>query len=245
VFESIDLYCERTSPAFWAEPVNALTNVLFLVSAWFVWRHAKKLGADSVGVRLLLVLMCAIGIGSFLFHTFATTWARWVDVLPILLFQLLYAWIYFREVAKVRFPYALAIVVGYCVAAFFGRRFPHVLNESLIYAPALVFLLVLGVYHAATRRMERYVVLGAMGVFVVALTCRTVDNAVCPCFPLGTHFMWHVCNALALYLLMRGLLVNRPNPSFLSKRVSRCESTTGLFVALQSRYRFSSVLRGG
>ena len=23
------------------------------------------------------------------------------------------------------------------------------------------------------------------------------------------YFMWHVCNALALYLLMRGLLANR------------------------------------
>ncbi len=42
MFEPIDLYCERTSSAFWVEPVNALTNVLFLVSAWFVWRRAKK-----------------------------------------------------------------------------------------------------------------------------------------------------------------------------------------------------------
>jgi len=37
----------------------------------------------------------------------------------------------------------------------------------------------------------------------------------------------------------------RPNPSFSSERVSRCISTTGLSVALQSRYRFSSVLRVG
>lgn len=183
MFETVDLYCERTSPAFWAEPVNALTNALFLVSAWFVWRNAKKRGADSMGVRLLLVLMCAIGIGSFLFHTFATTWARWVDVLPILLFQLFFAWIYFRDVANVRFPNALAIVLAYGVAAVICRRFSHLLNGSLIYAPALVFLLALGIYHATTNRMERYIVLAATGVFVVALTCRTVDNAVCPCFP--------------------------------------------------------------
>lgn len=209
MLETIDLYCERTSTTFWAEPVNALTNVLFLVSAWLVWHRAKKLGAGSMGVSLLLVLMCAIGIGSFLFHTFATVWARWVDVLPILFFQLLYAWIYFREVAKVRFPYALAIVLVYCVAAFSGRQFPHILNGLPIYVPALVVLPALGIYHAATHRMERFVVLGAAGLFIVALTCRTVDNIVCPCFPLGTHFMWHVCNALALYLLMRALLANR------------------------------------
>jgi hypothetical protein len=35
------------------------------------------------------------------------------------------------------------------------------------------------------------------------------------------------------------------NPSFSSEHVSHCVSTTGLSVALQSRYRFSSVLRVG
>jgi len=211
MFEKVYLYCERSaSPAFWAEPVNALTNILFLVAAWFVWRRANKLGAVSTGVSLLLMLICAIGIGSFLFHTFATTWARWVDVLPILFFQLLYAWLYFREVARVRFASALAIVLGYTLAALYARLFPHILNGSLTYAPALVFLVVLGIYHSATRRKERFIVLGATAVFIVALTCRTVDNALCPFFPLGTHFMWHVCNAIVLYLMMRGLLANRP-----------------------------------
>jgi hypothetical protein len=209
MFETIDLYCERTSPTFWAEPVNALTNGFFLIGAWFGWRRANRLRAGSLGVWLLLVLMCAIGIGSFLFHTFATTWARWVDVLPILFFQLLYVWLYCREIARIRCPSSLAIVLGYCIAAFAGRQFPQILNGSLIYAPALMFLLVLGAYHAATHCIERYIVLGATGVFLVALIFRTVDNTICPRFPLGSHFMWHVCNALALYLLLRGLLANR------------------------------------
>jgi hypothetical protein len=209
MFEPIDIYCERTSSAFWAEPVNALTNALFLVAAWFAWRRANKLEAGSRGVSLLLGLMCAIGIGSFLWHTFATSWARWVDVLPILFFQLLYAWLYFREIAKVRATYAFAIVLGYCAAAFVARCFPHMLNGSLIYAPAVAFLLLVGIYHTATHRIERYIVLGATGVFVIALSARTVDNAICPHFPMGTHFIWHSCNALVLYLMMHGLLANR------------------------------------
>jgi hypothetical protein len=216
MFETVDLYCERTSPDFWAEPVNALTNALFLVGAWFGWRRANIQGAGSLGVWLLLALMCAIGVGSFLFHTFATNWSRLLDVLPILLFQLVYVWLYCREIAKIHFTYALGIALGYFVATIIGRQFPQVLNGSLIYAPAMIVLLVLGIYHVATRRIERYIVLGATGVFVVSLTSRTVDNAVCHYFPLGSHFMWHVCNALVLYLLLRGLLANRleqPRPN--------------------------------
>lgn len=213
MFEVVDLYCERTSPDFWAEPVNALTNILFLVGAWFAWRRAKVIDANSIGVKLLLGLMCAIGIGSFLFHTFATQWARVLDVIPILFFQLVYAWLYCREVIKTRFIFALVVVLGYFTSALFGRQFPQILNGSLIYAPAILVLLMLGIYHVATRRFERYILLGAIGVFIVALTCRTLDNIICPYFPLGIHFMWHVCNALVLYMMLRGLIANRLDPS--------------------------------
>ena len=209
MFETFDIYCERTSSAFWAEPVNALTNACFLVAAWFAWRRANRLGAGSTAIRLLLGLMCAIGVGSFLWHTFATGWARLADVLPILFFQLLYAWLYFREVAKVRVSSTAAIVLIYFVAILAGRQFLHVLNGSLVYAPALVFLLAVGIYHSATNRMERYIIPAALGVFIVALAARTIDNAICPNFPLGTHFIWHICNALVLYMMMRGLLANR------------------------------------
>ena len=34
----IDLYCERTAPGLWEEPINALTNLSFFVAAWFAWR---------------------------------------------------------------------------------------------------------------------------------------------------------------------------------------------------------------
>jgi hypothetical protein len=43
--ESIDLYCERTDPSLWSEPLNALTN---LASCWsrscFGGGHAARAG---------------------------------------------------------------------------------------------------------------------------------------------------------------------------------------------------------
>jgi len=208
MFEAIDLYCERTSPDFWAEPVNALTNIAFLITAWLAWRHATKLQATSSGLWLMLAFLCAIAVGSGLFHTFANNWSRLLDVLPILFFQLIYIWAYCRLIVKMNMGYAISIILVYLLAAIVGRQFPNILNGSLIYAPAMLILLILGAYHAATGRIERYVLLCAAGVFVVSLTCRTVDGVVCPYFPLGTHFLWHVCNAFMLYLLLRGFLAN-------------------------------------
>ena len=35
--ESIDMYCERTDPGLWSEPLNALTNLAFLLAALFAY----------------------------------------------------------------------------------------------------------------------------------------------------------------------------------------------------------------
>jgi hypothetical protein len=42
-----------------------------------------------------------------------------------------------------------------------------------------------------------------LGIFSLSLVARSVDAAICPVFPLGTHFAWHLLNGLVLYLGMR------------------------------------------
>ena len=208
MFETVDLYCERLGPGLWSEPVNALTNCAFLIAAWLSWRLACKRQTIPSGIWLLVGLMGSIGVGSGLFHTFATNWARILDVVPILLFQLVFVWIYCRRIIEIRFGYTVGVLVVYFMSALVGRQFPHILNGSLIYAPTMVVLTALGIYHSATQRVEPYVILSTTGVFLVALACRTMDEVICPQLSLGTHFMWHICTAIVLYLLMRGLLAN-------------------------------------
>ena len=83
---ALDGYCERQSPAYWAEPVNALTNLAFLIAAAALWRRSPGLPL----ARALCGLLFAIGIGSFLFHTHANALTGTMDVAPILLFILVY-----------------------------------------------------------------------------------------------------------------------------------------------------------
>ena len=48
----IDGYCERLDGAFWAEPLNAWTNLAFLLAAWVMARRLR--GARMQGARLPL-----------------------------------------------------------------------------------------------------------------------------------------------------------------------------------------------
>jgi hypothetical protein len=48
--------------------------------------------------------------------------------------------------------------------------------------------------------------LTAAGIFAASLSFRSVDNAVCSVFPVGTHFLWHLLNGLVLLVLVRAAI---------------------------------------
>ena len=79
-------YCERHDHGFWSEPLNAFTNVAFLMAAaaaLVIWRRQQK--ADHPALALIL-LTAMIGTGSFVFHTVATRGVVLLDVIPIVIF---------------------------------------------------------------------------------------------------------------------------------------------------------------
>jgi len=205
----VDLYCERLGPGLWAEPLNALTNLGFLVAAWVSWSMVRDSPNRSGDVTILIILMVTIGIGSGLFHTLATTWARVLDVVPILLFQTFYIWVYARRVITIDWRWSAFFTGGFLAVTLLGREFPGVLNGALAYVPALVVLVSLGIYHSWTKKRGPTVLLVASGVFLLALTCRTIDQAVCPYLAIGTHFLWHLLDAVVIYLATRAFVLNQ------------------------------------
>jgi hypothetical protein len=116
---SIDIYCERIGPDLWSEPVNALTNLAFVLAA----------------------------------------------ALP-----------------------------------------PDFLNGSVFYLPSWTALVAITLWLVGRRHPSRGLFAGATTLFLVSLGFRTADMAVCAVWPLGTHFLWHLLNALLLWLLVRGVM---------------------------------------
>jgi len=204
----IDLYCERIDPGLWAEPLNAVTNLAFLVAALAAWLQARRLNAATFEIGLLSGLIAAIGIGSGLFHTFATTWAFVADVTPILLYQITYLGIYSRRVMRLPVLYRLALVALFLIAGLLTLPFRDLLSGSLSYIPALLLLLALGAYHYSSTDRGRTLLFWSAAILLTSLTFRTMDLAVCAQLPIGTHFLWHLLNGLLLYLTVYALLVH-------------------------------------
>lgn len=202
----VDLYCERLAPGLLGEPLNTLSNAAFFLAAWLVARDARRLGALRPDNAVLVALTAIVGIGSTAFHMLATTWANWLDLVPILVFQLAFLWIYARRELRWRTLAAAVLVAAFLAIALYARQFQEPLNGSITYAPALVTIFALGLHHRAAHAREPPLLLIAAGVFTVSLFLRTIDAAACERFPLGTHFCWHLLNGVVLYLAVRSLL---------------------------------------
>ena len=205
----MDVYCERTGPGLFAEPLNALSNASFLIAAWAAWYLARRLGRLSAGVQVMIWLSVSVGIGSVLWHTLATAWTLILDIVPILLFMLWFFSLYLRGVAGMPTLFAVAVVVAFLLATFLAQGYADVLNGAPVYTPGLIVVLALGIFHARQRADDRYLLLAAAGVYAVALVFRTLDSEVCPAFPIGTHFLWHTLIGLTVYLGMRCVILSR------------------------------------
>ena len=220
---AVDAYCERLGPAYWAEPWNAVTNLSFIIAALVMWRRTGRsasglaasglagsglagvagpgFGVPGLGLaRAMCVVLGAIGIGSYLFHTHANGLTGLMDVLPILGFILLYVFAASRDMLGLKGWQA-----GLCVAAFFPYAAATVplwgmvpgLGSSAAYAPVPVLILFYAWLMRGHPATARGLAVGA-GILIVSLTFRTLDAPMCSAVPFGTHFMWHILNGVML-----------------------------------------------
>ncbi|MEQ8293189.1 MAG: ceramidase domain-containing protein [Roseovarius sp.] len=214
-FASIDGYCERLGPAYWAEPVNAVTNLAFLVAAAVMaWRLR---GAQLPLANAMVVLLALIGIGSYLFHTHAERWAALADTTPILAFILVYLYASSRDYHGLSKLWSLVSVgLFFPFAAILVPLFAQVpvLSASAGYLPVVV--LIAGYAVVLARRAPetaRGLALGA-GLLFLSITLRSLDMPLCESWPVGTHFTWHLLNGLLLGWMIevyrRHMLARRP-----------------------------------
>jgi peptidoglycan/LPS O-acetylase OafA/YrhL len=200
----IDGYCERVMPGFWDEPLNAVTNLAFIIAALILWRLAARAGTARRPTFLIpTVLLALTGVGSFLFHTLANGWSGMADTLALGFCLLATIYAAARRFLGLSWYLALIWPVGMLVAAIaFGRFVP--VPGSFYFGPLAaggVFALALVLRgHPAGRWIG-----AAVLVFLPSFFFRTIDEPLCESFHYGTHFLWHILNGIVLGLAIRPL----------------------------------------
>ena len=208
LFKSIDIYCERLDIGIWAEPINAVTNVAFILASIFMWLRCKNL----VEGRVLSFLLFSIGCGSFLFHTFAQTWAAILDVAAILIFILTYIFIANRSFLAwskmvsvfgviLFFPYQLLLANILSNIQFFG--------SSVQYIPVAILIFIYsGLLRKTEPNLSRGLLIGAV-ILCLSIVFRIIDEPLCSVLSVGTHFVWHIMIEILRRHMLAGYSLGR------------------------------------
>ncbi len=205
--------CERAGLGVFAEPLNVLSSFAFIFVAVAIFQYYRKhedLERKWIwDIHVLTAITFIIGINSVIFHAFPTRVTELLDTSAIVLFIMLYFWSVLFRIGRCNFFQA-----GICFVAFLGfshilvAQFPHALNDSIGYLSSMIALIVIAVHlHLKARPSSQHFMLAAL-VGVVSLFCRAIDHEVCPMFPIGTHFVWHMLNATLLYILLKQIIRN-------------------------------------
>jgi hypothetical protein len=228
--EHVFNYCERgTDAALLAEPINAISNAGYFLAAlifWqcLLWRPSEQRSPDHY---LLIALTFLIGFGSLAFHLYADEGTALADVIPIYLFMLVYLGLALNRFLGVPPGWTVLLVVAFAgLMAAAGQVHcwdggiglagtvdgsKPCLNGSMAYVPALGALMVVGMVAAERHHRAAPYILWAAAIFTVSIVLRSADFALCDQVvvdgrKVGTHFIWHLLNAVVLFLLLRASL---------------------------------------
>ena len=201
--KGMSTYCESGVGLFYTQPVNTISNIALLIAAYFAYRLIKIKYVNNKTIKILPFILAVTGIGSILWHGMPNLLTGFADTLPLSALVLVSFFFLLDKLLRKR------ELVWKILLAFILVEIPfifHILPSLNGFVPYLI-VLVFGVF-LSYGLVKKYKILTLhlvtiVALFAIAFFFRTIDHTVCPVFSTGTHFIWHILNALVFYLLIR------------------------------------------
>jgi len=197
--------CELAKNNLVNQPVNLITNLAFLITGWKIYGLLKKHKIISKDLWLLFYGVMLVGFGSIARHYQPNIQTLIVDGLPMLGMICLTIYLIAKYLFKLNSIQSLLATLGYALLLTFTML---ILNK--IIRPAIVFSLTsqfvcLPIILISYKRKQEIsgVLITAVGFLFLAAAAFIIDLYFCPKLLFGTHFLWHIFNALALYYLSK------------------------------------------
>lgn len=202
---SINIYCERVSSDLFAEPINFLSNIAFIIAFYILLRRLKDLSFGDKALKnystILTYIILFIGLGSFLFHAFGNLWSAFADTFPIMIFILFYLYIAVRFYLKQNnFVAAAALIIFLSLNILLGYAGVEEISSYLTALFAMLLISVISLVRDETE-ISRGLFITSI-IFIISLTFRQLDHVACSYISFGTHWIWHILNAILLYSLV-------------------------------------------
>ncbi len=209
----VDLHCERIADGITGEPLNTVTNLLYFVVAYFLFKSYREAEIRAPRIKVLIYLIIAFGIGSVLFHASARMWGAIFDVMPIVFFAIFYLYLFARHVLRLSRTKAVLLLGVFVLAnAVFKTYVIKAPDGHVSLIPSILVMYCIALFMFATKNRSAMRFSSATLVATLAATFRAVDSYMngadmCHHFPTGTHFLWHLLMAGFVYIVTEDVIL--------------------------------------
>lgn len=211
-------YCEHIELFGIAQPLNVLSNLVFLLVAclvirpynansWspFIMSHVKGTKQFRKLVQETFWILLAIMVGSFVWHGTEKPGTLWLDIGAIFLFLAWYLWYVLLQYPLKRlhrvFLLMIFIVIDVILTDTLDNHIP--LKSGAFVLPALVFITMPQLF-AFGEKVRKIQLSGLL--LLAAIIFRVTDLQFCEVTGIGTHWLWHLLTGLSLYYPLKSLL---------------------------------------
>jgi len=190
------------------EPWNAYSSIFFLVPVLFWAIKLRGHYRENWIIVLILPLLLLNGIGSTFYHAFrSSNFFLIMDFAPAMLMSLIIGAYLWAKVFEKWYWGLLIMVVAFFITRSFSGIFAHslkishisasyLLSGALFLTPALIILFKSKFYKWSYLIVSIFLLIGA-------IIFRSLDyptpNPFPEILPQGTHFLWHIFTALAVF----------------------------------------------
>lgn len=177
------------------EPLNVLSSLVFIVVAIILWYRFRDSRKKYIPLLLSIVL---IGIMSTIHHSNHSSLSLLLDTGAAYLFAILFLYVALSKKSHLRrYVYTIApVAVGVILIA--KILIPNNFDTTDTITSAIFRAVLASFLYFAYGRRSREVTL--MWIFITTgILVHALDSYICHIFPLGTHFLWHILSALAVY----------------------------------------------
>ena len=149
---------------------------------------------------ILIALMVILGLGSLAWHSYRSVPTLLLDEIPIYIFFIFSGYFLTQSLVK---NHKLTVIILASTAVIYYLIFAYIpginiLNGVLKYVFAFLSFLILSIF--VVRKLgSGYNFTTPLIILAISIIFRSIDLFICPIFSIGTHFIWHILNAVAMY----------------------------------------------
>jgi hypothetical protein len=187
-------YCELSRFGAITQPINVAGNLGFLILFFISW---YKIGMHGLTMSALLIF-----IGSSLWHATLHPLGLVLDIVPILLWVIVYLWVISDKFIQKSWR-ILLIVIFLISALIITKVTPDIIPmRSGIFVGGSIALLTASFFAYRFNRHYAFLLIQSCFLLTLAIIARLADLSFCDIIPIGTHWLWHLLSAFALIPLV-------------------------------------------